>query len=81
MITLTKIIGKITGGGTTLDCSTSAVLNPSQSLIPKFRRQWLIRKDFPNPNDVTACVIVVYQDTQTIARTHIITKSDGSTEQ
>jgi prepilin-type N-terminal cleavage/methylation domain-containing protein len=69
------------GGGTTLDCSTAAVLNPSNSLIPKFRRQWLIRKDFPNPKDVTACVIVVYQDTNTIARTHIITKSDGSTEQ
>lgn len=69
------------GGATTLDCSTAAVLNPSNSLIPKFRRQWLVRRDFPNPKDVTACVIVIYQDTNTIARTHLITKSDGSTEQ
>ncbi|MBK7993971.1 MAG: hypothetical protein IPK14_11290 [Blastocatellia bacterium] len=55
------------------------MLNPSNSLIPKFRRQWLVKKDFPNPKDVTAYVIVVYQDTKTIARTQIITKSDGTT--
>lgn len=66
-------------GGATLDCSASNVLNPSNSLIPKFRRQWLVKKDFPNPKDVTAYVIVVYQDTKTIARTQIITKSDGTT--
>ncbi len=75
------MISKITGGATTLDCPASNVLNPSNSLIPKFRRQWLVKKDFPNPKDVTVSVIVVYQDTNAIARTRVVTKSDGTTEQ
>ncbi len=70
-------IGGTIDTGSTLDCSTSSFTNPSRSTFPRFRRQWSIVKDFPNPNDVTACVIVVYQDNNSIARMNFVTKSDG----
>lgn len=60
-----------------LDCSTSNFTNPSRSTFPRFRRQWLVVKNFPNPQDVTAYVIVVYQDNNSISRINFATKSDG----
>lgn len=67
------------GQGTlnTLDCSKSTVPNPSNSTIAKFRRQWLIKRNFPTTNDVTSYVIVVKQDTNDIVRIRYATKSDG----
>lgn len=61
----------------TLDCSKSTVPNPSNSTIAKFRRQWLIKKNFPTTSDVTSYVIVVKQDTNDIVRVRYATKSDG----
>lgn len=62
-----------------IDCSTSNYTKPSQSLLPKFRRQWLVKKDFPNPKDTTFVVIVAYTNNNTIARSYVVTKSDGIT--
>ncbi len=68
-----------TGGLASLDCSASTSTTPSTSTIVKYRRQWLISKDFPNPGDVSLAVTIVYQQTNQIADTFMITKTDGTT--
>jgi hypothetical protein len=70
-------IDKGQGTVSTLDCSKSTVPSPSNSTIAKFRRQWLIKRNFPTTNDVTSYVIVVKQDTNDIVRIRYATKSDG----
>ncbi len=73
-------LGSDDSGGTLsrLDCSTSTFREPSQSLEPKFRRQWLILKDFPNKSDITYSVIVVYLERNKVVRLNTITKTDGA---
>lgn len=68
-----------TGGLASLDCSLSTSTTPSNSTIAKYRRQWLISKDFPNHGDVSLAVTIVYQQTNQIADTFMITKTDGTT--
>lgn len=68
------------GGGFPLngiDCSSATVLNPSQDLIPAFRRQWVVVKDLPNKNDVTVSVVIIQLDKNTITRSSTLTKVDG----
>lgn len=69
-----------TGDSTTqpaLNCSTSTFTTTSQSLIPKFRRQWVIVKDFPGVGDMTFSVVIVAIQTNQIVTASTITKSDG----
>lgn len=73
----TDDIDKGQGTVNTLDCSKSTVPSPSNSTIAKFRRQWLIKRNFPTTNDVTSYVIVIKQDTNDIVRVRYATKSDG----
>lgn len=73
----TDDIDKGQGTLSTLDCSKSTVPNPSNSTFAKFRRQWLIKRNFPTTNDVTSYVIVIKQDTNDIVRVRYATKSDG----
>lgn len=80
--------GEIGGSGTVgtgslgdlllLDCSGSTFNNPSQSLEPKFRRQWIVTKGFPNTGDVTFSVVIVAIQTNQITLANTITKTDGS---
>ena len=63
-----------------LDCSNSPVTNPNNSLIPKFRRQWVVKNNFPNTKDISIAVIIVNPENNQITRTFIITKSDGNTK-
>lgn len=65
-----------TGNG--LECAT-AFKNPSQSTIPKFRRQWAVVKNFPGVGDVTFSVVIVAIQTNQIVSSNIITKIDGLT--
>lgn len=60
---------------TTPDCSLSAT--PSSSILPAFRRQWIVNKDFPNKNDISFSVIVIAIQTNQILMSTTITKSDG----
>lgn len=64
--------------GNGLGCAT-AFKNPSQSTIPKFRRQWAVVKDFPGVGDVTLSVVIVAIQTNQIVSSNIITKIDGLT--
>lgn len=64
-------------GNRNLDCSGSIVNRPSNDLTPKFRRQWTIRKDFPQYSEITIAVVVVYQQTNQIVKSLTITKSDN----
>ncbi len=66
-------------GNRVLDCSGSITATPSNSLAPKFRRQWTVRKDFPYPGDVSVGVVVVYQQTNQIIKSTYVTKSDNLT--
>ncbi len=66
-----------TTNGSNLDCSGTIVANPSRNLTPKFRRQWTIRKDFPNSGDITIGVVVVYDQTNQIIKSLTTTKSDN----
>ncbi|KAF0233377.1 MAG: hypothetical protein FD167_4691, partial [bacterium] len=45
--------------------------------IAKYRRQWLIAKDKPNIGDITVYVVIVYQDTNVLARSMSLIKVDG----
>lgn len=60
-----------------IDCSSATVPNPSQDLIPAFRRQWVVVKDLPNKHDVTVSVIIIQLDKNTITRSSTLTKVDG----
>lgn len=72
------------GGGTdqnpekTMDCTNATVEKPSNSAFPRFRRQWLIAKDKPNIGDATVYVVIVYQDTNILARSSVLIKVDGA---
>lgn len=73
------------GGGTgevpetkTMDCTNATVEKPSNSAFPRFRRQWLIAKDKPNIGDATVYVVIVYQDTNILARSSVLIKVDGT---
>jgi len=73
-------LGSDTGDSPTqsaLNCSTSTFTTTSQSLIPKFRRQWVIAKDFPGVGDMTFSVVIVAIQTNQIVTASTITKSDG----
>ncbi|KAF0247802.1 MAG: hypothetical protein FD167_2797 [bacterium] len=61
-----------------LDCSISALPTPSNSIEPKFRRQWTVVKDFPSPGDVTFSVVIIAIQTNQIVISSAITKSDGA---
>lgn len=74
----TSSSGTTEGTLSRLDCSTSTFREPSQSLEPKFRRQWLVVKDFPNKNDVTYSVVVVYLEKNQVVRLTTLTKTDGA---
>jgi hypothetical protein len=65
------------GNESGLNCSTSTLGNPSQSLIPKFRRQWIVTKDFPSDGDISFSVVIVAIQTNQITSSTVITKSDG----
>ncbi len=67
------------GDGSPLSCSTSTFKTPSNSLEPKFRRQWAVVKDFPALGDVSFSVVIVAIQTNQITMSSIITKSDGFT--
>ncbi len=60
-----------------LDCSRSTFNNNSQSLEPKFRRQWVVIKDFPSLGDVSFSVVIVAIQTNQITSSSIISKGDG----
>lgn len=64
-----------------LDCSTSSAIssNPSTSFTAKFRRQWVVVKDFPSTQDITFSVVIVAIQSNTIIHSNIITKTDGVT--
>ncbi len=70
--------GAIGGALNTIDCSNSTVANPSTSTVARYRRQWMMIKDFPLNGDVSMVVTIVYQQTNQVADTSIITKTDGS---
>lgn len=61
-----------------LDCSISALSSPSSSTEPKFRRQWVVVKDFPSPGDITFSVVIIAIQTNQIVVSSAITKSDGA---
>lgn len=66
------------GDSSPLDCSTSTFTNPNQALEPKFRRQWVVVKDFPATGDVSFSIVVVAIQTNQITLGTTITKSDGT---
>ncbi|MBI4853967.1 MAG: hypothetical protein HY819_19390 [Acidobacteria bacterium] len=70
--------GDSDGNFSRIDCSTSTFKEPNQSLEPRYRRQWMIIKDFPNKNDVTFSVIVVHYDKNKILRSYTLSKTDGT---
>jgi hypothetical protein len=65
--------GAITG----VDCSLAIAGKPTNSLVPRYRRQWVLVKDKPNIGDVTVAVILIDLANNAIVRSEIITKVDG----
>lgn len=69
------------GGGngviTGLDCSLATDGKPTDSLVARYRRQWVLVKDKPNLGDITVAVIVIDLGNNSIIRSEIITKVDG----
>ncbi len=61
-----------------IDCSNATIAEPTNSTIAKYRRQWLIAKDKPNTGDTTVYVVIVYQDTNVLARSMSLIKVDGT---
>ncbi|MBI4852361.1 MAG: type II secretion system protein [Acidobacteria bacterium] len=62
-----------------IDCANATTTTPTNSTIPRFRRQWLIAKNKPNEGDTTIYVVIVYQDTNILARSIALVKVDGAT--
>ena len=65
--------GTVTG----VDCSLATDGKPTDSLVPRYRRQWVLVKDKPSTGDVTVAVIVIDLGNNSIIRSEIITKVDG----
>lgn len=65
--------GTITG----LDCSRATFGVPTSSLIPRYRRQWVVVKDKPNVGDTTVGIVLVDLISNSILRSELITKIDG----
>ncbi|MFY9221016.1 MAG: hypothetical protein WAQ98_00015 [Blastocatellia bacterium] len=61
-----------------IDCSGATVINPSKSLIPMFRRQWMIVKDKPLRGDITVAAVIITIDKNTVLRSEVLTKIDGA---
>ncbi|MFY9224676.1 MAG: hypothetical protein WAQ98_18530 [Blastocatellia bacterium] len=66
-------IGAITG----LDCSRATFGVPTSSLIPRYRRQWVVVKNKPNIGDTTVGIVLVDLVSNSILRSELITKIDG----
>jgi hypothetical protein len=60
-----------------VDCSLATVGKPTDSLIARYRRQWVLVKDKPNLGDITVAVILIDLANNAIVRSEIITKVDG----
>ena len=65
--------GTITG----LDCSKATFGNPTSSLIPRYRRQWVVVKNKPDVGDTTVAIVLVDLISNSILRSQLITKIDG----
>jgi hypothetical protein len=65
--------GTITG----LDCSRATFGVPTSSLIPRYRRQWIVVKNKPNVGDTTVGIVLVDLVSNSILRSQLITKIDG----
>lgn len=60
-----------------VDCSLATAGKPTDSLVPRYRRQWVLVKDKPNLGDITVAVILIDLANNAIVRSEIITKVDG----
>lgn len=60
-----------------VDCSLATAGKPTDSLIARYRRQWVLVKDKPNLGDITVAVILIDLANNAIVRSEIITKVDG----
>ncbi|MFY9224825.1 MAG: hypothetical protein WAQ98_19290 [Blastocatellia bacterium] len=60
-----------------VDCSLATDGKPTDSLVARYRRQWVLVKDKPNIGDVTVAVILIDLGNNSIIRSEIITKVDG----
>lgn len=65
--------GTITG----LDCSRATFGVPTSSLIPRYRRQWVVVKNKPDVGDTTVAIVLVDLVSNSILRSQLITKIDG----
>jgi len=66
-----------TGAITGLDCSRATFGVPTSSLIPRYRRQWVVVKNKPNVGDTTVGIVLVDLVSNSILRSELITKIDG----
>ena len=60
-----------------VDCSLATAGKPTDSLVPRYRRQWVLVKDKPSLGDITVAVILIDLANNAIVRSEIITKVDG----
>ncbi|MFY9224841.1 MAG: hypothetical protein WAQ98_19370 [Blastocatellia bacterium] len=60
-----------------VDCSLATAGKPTNSLVPRYRRQWVLVKDKPSLGDITVAVILIDLANNSIVRSEIITKVDG----
>jgi len=60
-----------------VDCSLATAGKPTDSLIARYRRQWVLVKDKPSLGDITVAVILIDLANNSIVRSEIITKVDG----
>ena len=69
--------GNSGNGITGVDCSLATAGKPTNSLVPRYRRQWVLVKDKPSLGDITVAVILINLANNSIVRSEIITKVDG----
>lgn len=61
-----------------VDCSKSTFGSPTNSTVPRYRRQWVIAKDKPFNGDTTIAVIIIDLLTNQIVRQEPLVKVDGA---
>ena len=69
------------GGGeisdNAIDCSKSTFGKSSNSVTPRFRRQWVVVRNVPNKGDNTISVVIIDLVTNQIVRSQTLVKVEG----